>query len=74
MTTGRLEAFSDGVFAVAATLLVVELHVPASGTSVGPALLALLLYALIAVFYVFPWLPATRGQGSGVSGQEVPEH
>jgi uncharacterized membrane protein len=210
MTTGRLEAFSDGVFAVAATLLVVELHVPASGTSVGPALLAqwpsyvtyvtsfatigiiwvnhhmlfahvrqvdrtllflnllllmtvsvipfptallgqyvtagddghlvsalygtimvlmsiaftllwrhvtsdrrligphldphrarqesmlfsaglgayvagiglsfvsaplaLLLYALIAVFYVFPWLPATRGQGSGVSGQEVPDH
>jgi uncharacterized membrane protein len=39
--TSRLEAFSDGVFAIAATLLVLELRVPADTTDLSGALVRL---------------------------------
>jgi uncharacterized membrane protein len=38
VTTGRLEAFSDGVIAVAITLLVLNIHVPAPPLPVGKTL------------------------------------
>ncbi len=55
--TGRVEAFSDGVFAIAITLLILDLHVPLPPASGGPfnlaAELGRLWTSLLAYFMSF---------------------
>jgi uncharacterized membrane protein len=57
MGTGRLEAFSDGVFAVIITIMVLELKVPhgADWAALQPLVPAMLTYVLSFVFIGIYW-------------------
>lgn len=63
MSTTRLEAFSDGVFAVAITLLVLNIHVPTPSTDPGKfvdelkaSIPAVLVYVLSFVIVGIYWV------------------
>jgi uncharacterized membrane protein len=57
MTTGRLEAFSDGVFAIIITIMVLELKVPHGDTpsALLPMLPSFLAYAVSFVYVGIYW-------------------
>ena len=57
MTKGRLEAFSDGVFAIIITIMVLELKAPNAPDleSLGPLIPEFLSYALSFVFLGIYW-------------------
>ncbi|HEY6097969.1 MAG TPA: TMEM175 family protein [Anaeromyxobacter sp.] len=75
--TGRIEAFSDGVFAIAITLLILEIHVPrvGPGASLGAALLhawpSYLAYALSFVTIGVMWMNHHRLFGLIRRGDDV---
>lgn len=57
MGKGRLEAFSDGVFAIIITILVLELHAPEAGTlaALHPLLPVFLGYILSFIYVGIYW-------------------
>ena len=57
MSKARLEAFSDGVFAIIITIMVLELHAPHSSSplSLLPLMPAFFSYALSFVFVAIYW-------------------
>ena len=74
MHKGRLEAFSDGVFAIIITIMVLELHAPrgAELSALRPLLPSFLAYALSFVYLGIYWnnhhhlLQAAKHVGGGV--------
>lgn len=60
MSKGRLEAFSDGVFAIVVTLLVLDLHAPANSETIFHALdrqlPQLAVYAVSFLFVGVTWM------------------
>ena len=57
MNKGRLEAFSDGVFAIIITIMVLELHVPEGGTfaDLKPLIPKLISYGLSFTYIAIYW-------------------
>jgi uncharacterized membrane protein len=57
MTTGRLEAFSDGVLAIIITIMVLDLHVPAGVelTALKPVIPVFISYALSFLYIGIYW-------------------
>src|SRR5690349_2661639 len=57
MSKGRLEAFSDGVIAILITIMVLELHAPASAdvTALAPLLPVFVSYVLSFVYLGIYW-------------------
>ncbi|BBX54776.1 membrane protein [Mycobacterium shottsii] len=75
LPTSRLKAFSDGVYAIVITLLVLDLKVPESSNDLGGALLrswpAFLAYLVSFVFIGSSWLAHTRLTVALVTADEV---
>jgi len=57
MSKGRLEAFSDGVFAILITIMVLELHAPEGGTfeELKPLLPKFISYILSFIYLAIYW-------------------
>ena len=57
MSKGRLEAFSDGVFAILITIMVLELHAPEGGTfeALKPLLPKFISYILSFIYLGIYW-------------------
>ena len=58
MTTGRMEAFSDGVLAIIITIMVLELKLPEGSSyhALGQVWPALLAYVLSFVYVAIYWV------------------
>src|SRR5437667_247998 len=82
LRTSRMEALSDGIFAIAGTLLVLDLAVPSVRSDVTHALVeqwpqvAVVLCLAIALFVLIPFRAVfrrlrqvRRGSGRGLSRQ-----